>query len=318
MEDKFCKHNANLDQFYKDLRDIEDIQIMTNEPLRNHTTFRIGGPADFFVEASDVSAIAKLINLCREKQIPYFILGNGSDLLFSDEGYRGLIIKIVEGKESVRFLERDSSVLVTGVAGILLSKFAMEIAERSLTGFEFAAGIPGTLGGAIFMNAGAYGGEIKDHIVSATVLTEDDEIKVLTKNELELSYRNSIIQRKNYVVLDATFELSYGNKDEILATIKDLNQRRQEKQPLEFPSAGSTFKRPEGYFAGKLIMDSGLRGYRVGDAMVSEKHCGFVINAGNATSEQVRELINDVIRIVYEKFGVTLEPEVRIIDSCKE
>lgn len=309
MEDK-----NYLNQFYDELKKIKGIEITIDEPLRNHTTFRIGGPADYFVSTSDVQIIKNVILLANQYKVPYFILGNGSDLLFSDAGYRGVVIKIQESKDDVLFVEKDNMVYVTGSAGILLSKFAMIIAEKSLTGFEFAAGIPGSLGGAIFMNAGAYGGEMKDCIVCATVLTKDGEIKTLSKEELQLSYRHSIIQEEHYIVMDVTFAFEYGNKEEIIDKINDLNQRRKDKQPLEYPSAGSTFKRPEGYFAGKLIMDAGLRGYRVGDAMVSEKHCGFVINVGNATADDVKQLIQDVIRIVKEKFGVTLEPEVRIIN----
>lgn len=309
MEDKYYQN-----QFYDDLKKIEGINITLSEPLRNHTTFRIGGPADYFVCASDVLVIKSVILLAKQHEVPYFILGNGSDLLFSDAGYRGVVIKIIESNEEVQFIEKDDMVYVTGSAGILLSKFAMLIAEKSLTGFEFAAGIPGSLGGAVFMNAGAYDGEIKDVIVCATVLTEDGEVKTLSKEELQLSYRSSIIQKEKYIVIDVTFAFEYGNKEDIINKINDLNQRRKDKQPLEYPSAGSTFKRPEGYFAGKLIMDAGLRGHRVGDAMVSEKHCGFIINAGNATADEVKQLIREVVQIVEEKFGVTLEPEVRIIN----
>ncbi len=308
MEDKY------QNQFYMELKKIEELNITLNEPLRNHTTFRIGGPADYFVCAFDALMIEKVILLAKQFKVPYFVLGNGSDLLFSDEGFRGIVIKIIESKDDVKFVEKDHKVYVTGSAGILLSKFAMLIAENSLTGFEFAAGIPGSLGGAIYMNAGAYDGEIKDCIVCATVLTEDGEVKTLSKEELQLSYRSSIIQKEKYIVIDATFALEYGNKEDIINKINDLNQRRKDKQPLEYPSAGSTFKRPTGYFAGKLIMDAGLRGYRVGDAMVSEKHCGFVINVGNATAADVKQLIQEVIQIVEDKFGVTLEPEVRIIN----
>lgn len=198
-------------------------------------------------------------------------------------------------------------------AGILLSKLANVIANNSITGFEYASGIPGTLGGAVTMNAGAYGGEIKHSIVGATVLDQKGNLLKLDKEQLDLGYRTSIIQKKHYIVLDATFELKKGNKEEIYDMMNDLNQRRRDKQPLEYPSAGSTFKRPEGYFAGKLIMDSGLRGYRVGNIMVSEKHCGFVINLGGGTAKEVRTLIEDVDRIVYDKFQVHLEPEVRML-----
>jgi UDP-N-acetylmuramate dehydrogenase len=195
----------------------------------------------------------------------------------------------------------------------MLGRLAREIAEQSLTGFEGEAGIPGTLGGAVTMNAGAYGFEIKDHIVSATVLDMEGNVFSLDKEELQLSYRSSIIQRNDYVVLEAQFQFDYGDKDSILRDITDYNQRRNDKQPLEYPSAGSTFKRPEGYFAGKLIMDAGLAGFRIGDVMVSDKHCGFVVNVGNGNAAQVRELVKEVDRIVFEKFQVHLEPEIRFL-----
>jgi UDP-N-acetylmuramate dehydrogenase len=194
-----------------------------------------------------------------------------------------------------------------------MSAMAAQLADAGLTGFEFAGGIPGTLGGGITMNAGAYGGEIKDCIESAVIMTEQGEIRELTKEELQLGYRSSVIQKENYIVLEGTFLFHEGKKEEIQAAMRELNQKRRDKQPLEFPSAGSTFKRPEGYFAGKLIQDAGLRGYRVGDAQVAEKHCGFVINRGQATAAEVERLIQDVQEKVQEKFGVRLEPEVRIV-----
>lgn len=306
--------DTGMNEFYHRLENIGNIEILQQELLKNHTTFRIGGPADYFVNTAEPESIREIIQVCKEFDVPFFILGNGSDLLFSDEGFRGVIIKMIEPENSIHFEHKENQVYVTGASGILLSKLAMAIANEGLTGFEFAAGIPGSLGGAVFMNAGAYGGEIKDNIVSALVMTEDGEILTLSKEDLELSYRSSIIQKKNYIVISATFSFTYGDKKEIMEKINDLNGRRRDKQPLEYPSAGSTFKRPEGYFAGKLIMDSGLRGYRVGDAMISEKHCGFVINAGNATAKEVNQLITDVINIVREKYNVTLEPEVRIIE----
>lgn len=288
-------------------------QVKADEPMKLHTTFRIGGPAQFYVLPQSEQQLIDIVKLCNRLQVPFFILGNGSNLLVGDHGVEGVVIEIKDRFSFCKMEEKEDAVAVTAGAGILLSKLAKEVANHSLTGFEFAAGIPGTLGGAVAMNAGAYGGEIKDHIVRAKVLTRDGEILVLNKEELDLGYRRSVITKTGHIVLEAEFLFPYGDKETILETIKDLNGRRREKQPLEFPSAGSTFKRPEGYFAGKLIMDAGLRGFRVGNIMVSEKHCGFVVNAGNGTAAEVRELIDKVSGIVEEKFGVKLEPEVRFL-----
>lgn len=306
--------------------------IKTNEELAQYTTFRIGGPADYFVSPTNVEDLKKVIILCQEEKIPYYIIGKGSNLLIGDKGFRGVIIKISDNftgihkvlKDSDEYnqivnmnqdLELDCNTLeiVKAKAGISLAQMAKEVYESSLTGFEFASGIPGTLGGAVAMNAGAYGGEIKDCILTATVMDQDGNIETFNKSQLNLGYRTSIVQTKGGIVLEATFGFHPGNKEEILALMQDLNQKRRDKQPLEFPSAGSTFKRPVGHFAGKLIMDSGLRGYRVGGAMISEKHCGFVINADHATAKDVLQLIHDVQRIVDEKFQVKMEPEVRIL-----
>lgn len=285
-------------------------EVLENEPMSLHTTFKIGGPADYFVTPRNASDLQKVIRLCQQEQIPYYIMGNGSNLLVGDKGYRGVIIQIFKHFGQIEV--RESGEVYAG-AGVMLSKLAMEIAEQGLTGFEYEAGIPGTLGGAVAMNAGAYGGEIKDYIISATVIDHDGYILILKKEELLLGYRTSIIQQKNYVVLSALFQFYKGEKDIILKKIYDFNKRRKDKQPLEYPSAGSTFKRPEGFYAGKLIMDAGLSGYRVGDVMVSEKHCGFVINVGSGTATQVKELIQDIQNIVYDKFQVRLEPEIRLL-----
>ncbi|MBQ1394097.1 MAG: UDP-N-acetylmuramate dehydrogenase [Lachnospiraceae bacterium] len=293
---------------------IKEDQILCAESLAKHTTFRIGGPADLFLQPQNEKEITKLVRFCREKEVPFYIMGNGSNILASDKGYTGIILHIGKNMSSVKFTEKDKdTVLVTAEAGIMLIKLAREAANQSLTGLEFAGGIPGTLGGAITMNAGAYGGEIKDCIVWAKVVTKEGNVMVLNREELALGYRSSIIQKEGWIVTEAQFALTRGNKTEIVKTMDELQKKRKEKQPLEYSSAGSTFKSPEGFFAGKLIEDAGLRGYRVGDIMVSDKHCGFVVNVGKGTAEEVHMLMEHVEQTVYEKFGVTLEPEVRFL-----
>ena len=284
-------------------------QVLLQEPLEKHTTFRIGGPADIFVRPEHAEQIVRILRLCREAEVPYFILGNGSNLLVSDAGFRGLILQLDQNYQKCR---RENETF-TAQSGLLLARLAAMAKEASCTGLEFASGIPGTVGGAVAMNAGAYGGEIKNRLVSAQVLTEDLELCDMKTPELDLRYRHSRIMEENWIVLGAVFRLMPGNGKEIEAKMTELREQRQEKQPLEYPSAGSTFKRPEGYFAGKLIMDAGLAGFSVGDAQVSEKHCGFVINRGQATAEQVAALIDTVREQVLQKFGVLLEPEVRYL-----
>ena len=288
---------------------IDASKVQKDEPMKKHTTFRIGGPADYFICPTDIEEIRGIVSVCRENSIPYYIMGNGSNLLVGDKGFRGVIIQVFKQMSKV-YAEGDR---VYAQAGALLSKTAATACEASLTGMEFASGIPGTLGGALRMNAGAYGGEMKQIVESAEVLTSDGEILCLTNEELGMGYRTSVIAKNDYVALSAVLKLEKGDQQEIRANMEDLKERRVAKQPLEFGSAGSTFKRPEGYFAGKLIQDSGMQGYRVGDAQVSEKHCGFVINRGNATAAEVMKLMNDVADKVEEKFGVRLEPEVRRI-----
>ena len=277
--------------------------------MGKHTTFRIGGPADLFVAPENTDEIKKLIAICKEEEVPYFILGNGSNLLVSDKGYRGVIIQLYRSFGQITLKENE----IHAQAGALLSGIAAMAREASLTGFEFAGGIPGTLGGAVVMNAGAYGGEMKDVLKEVTVLTPEGEVVTLQARELQMGYRTSIIKESGYIVLEAVISLKKGDQDEIKGRMQELAGMRSSKQPLSYPSAGSTFKRPEGYFAGKLIMDSGLRGYQVGGAQVSEKHCGFVINTGHATANDVTTLMADVQRIVMEKFGVKLEPEVKFL-----
>ena len=289
-------------------------KIHKGELLSKHTTFKIGGPADYFLMPSNKEEVQSVIRLCREYHMPFYIMGNGSNLLVGDKGYRGVMIQLYKNYQGITLEKKDDNHMhFTAGAGVLLSALANEAAKQSCTGFEFSSGIPGTLGGAVTMNAGAYGGEMKDCIEQSVLLDGNGNIVTLKKEQLELGYRSSIIQKKSYIVLEASFIFEKGNQTEIYDKMKELNQKRREKQPLEYPSAGSTFKRPEGYFAGKLIMDAGLKGYRVGDAMVSEKHCGFVVNAGKATAADVKTLMKEVDRIVYEKSGVHLEPEVRMI-----
>ncbi len=280
--------------------------LLYNEPLRNHTTFRVGGEADAFLSVKTQEELIKAVRLCHQKNVPYFVLGNGSNLLVSDKGFRGLIISI--GREMAQITLDGKR--ITAQAGALLSTVAQMAAKNSLTGMEFASGIPGSIGGAIVMNAGAYDGEMKMIVESVTVLTEDGQIRTFSNDEMEFGYRTSRLKREKGIVLSVTVILSEGDKDAIVEKMNDFAARRREKQPLEYPSAGSTFKRPEGMFAGKLIMDAGLRGYTVGGAQVSEKHCGFVINKEKATAADIYTLIQDVQKKVKEAFGVTLEPEV--------
>ena len=282
-------------------------QILREEPMRLHTTFRIGGPAQFFVIPRTQEEAAAAVRLCRSEGAPYYIIGNGSNLLVSDKGYRGVVIQLFKEFSDINI----EGTRIRAQAGASLAKIAAEALRAGLAGFEFAAGIPGTLGGACIMNAGAYGGEMKDVLLAVTVLTKDGEIREIPREELDMGYRTSRASREGWIVLGAAIELARGDGKEIRAKMEDLKQRRTDKQPLEYPSAGSTFKRPEGYFAGKLIQDAGLKGLRVGDAMVSEKHSGFVVNCGNATAADVDGLIRLVQEKVREDSGITLEPEVR-------
>ena len=299
--------NMNQILYNELLKIMSEEQVKTEEPMKNHTTFRVGGPAEFFVMPRTAEEVKKVIDLCRRESFPYYIIGNGSNLLVSDQGYRGVVLQIYK---EMSYIEVEENVVVAQ-AGALLSAIANKALENGLTGFEFAAGIPGTLGGACVMNAGAYGGEMKDVLEEVTVLTEEGEVLTIPKENLELGYRTSIIDRKGYTVLEARIQLRGGEKEAIKSLMEELKDKRVSKQPLEYPSAGSTFKRPEGYFAGKLIQDAGLRGFSVGGAQVSEKHCGFVINRENATAADVAELMRQVSARVEEEFGVKLEPEVK-------
>lgn len=288
-------------------------QILENEPMKNHTTFRIGGPADILLCPETEEELIQGLAWCQDQKIPVYIIGNGSNLLVGDKGFRGVIFKICKNLDQVDITESASFLQVCAGAGTMLARLAKEISARGYRGFEFATGIPGTLGGAVTMNAGAYGGEMKHILTSVRTVDMAGNIREMSLEELELGYRTSRIQKEALIVISVTMRFEKGDRDAIMERVEDLSRQRREKQPLEYPSAGSTFKRPVGYFAGKLIQDAGLKGYRVGDAMVSEKHSGFVINAGAATARDVCQLMADVDRRVYEKFGVHLEPEVRLI-----
>lgn len=283
-------------------------KILYNEPMKNHTTFRVGGEVEYFLMPSSVEEIQAVINLLRECAIPFLAVGNGSNLLVGDGGLEGAVLHL--GK---KFSEiRVDGTRISAQAGALLSAIANRAAKETLTGLEFAAGIPGSLGGAITMNAGAYGGEMKQVAESVCVLTEDGQVQTISNEEMEFAYRHSIVPDRKLLVLSADFALKKGDAKAISETMQELSRRRREKQPLEYASAGSTFKRPEGYFAGKLIMDAGLAGFQIGGARVSEKHCGFVINTGGATAQDVVAVMEHVKKEVMEKFSVALEPEVKL------
>lgn len=327
---------------------VGDDCVWEREPISRHTTFRIGGEAAYFVAPETVEELVELVRYLRQERVPYFLMGNGSNLLVSDQGYGGVMITThMTGKSygasgdqdqtplnQLVFLSPEAGnrmaeeflgegfgenyalegkMLVKAASGILLSSMANALAERGLDGFAFASGIPGTLGGAVTMNAGAYGGEIRDCILGAMLLMPDGREAFLDREALDLGYRTSIIQREGCLVLWALFAFAPGDSREIFAEMKELNGRRREKQPLEHGSAGSTFKRPEGYYAGRLIEDAGLKGYRIGDVMVSDKHSGFVVNVGNGTYEEAMKVIAHVQETVKRMFGVTLELEVRVV-----
>lgn len=284
-------------------------KVLIDEPMKNHTSFRVGGNADIMIQPSTVEELKEALSYIVKNNIPYYIMGNGSNLIVGDKGFRGVIIKL---------FSRMCHIEVSGEfmdikAGALMTVIATKALENSLQGFEFASGIPGTFGGAVCMNAGAYGGEIKDILVSVNVLTKEGEIKTIDVKDLDLSYRHSIIPENDYIVLSGRIKLKKGDYDSIKNEMSRLSAQRREKQPLNYPSAGSTFKRPEGYFAGKLITDAGLKGYNCNGAEVSEKHAGFVINKGDATAKDILNVIKHCQDTVYEKFGVRLETEVKMI-----
>ena len=283
--------------------------IRCGEVMSKHTSIRVGGPADYFITPVNEAQIHAVIDECKAHEIEFFVVGNGTNLLVSDEGYRGAVIQIQANFQEYQVCDGR----IKAGAGILLSKLAKIAAREELAGFEFAAGIPGTLGGAVVMNAGAYGGEIKDVLVSANVYKPGIGVVKLNASDLELGYRTSLIKHTDWIVVGAEIQLENGNRAEIEGKIEELRIKRAEKQPLEYPSAGSAFKRPEGHFAGKLIMDSNLRGFQIGGAQVSEKHCGFIINKGGAKASDVKKLMDEIIKMVYQDAGVMLVPEIMFL-----
>ena len=286
-------------------------RISAKEPMANHTSFKIGGPADIYVQPASGKELVQIINECRHNKTPFFVLGHGTNILVPDEGLRKVVIHLYPHFSGCQLTEDGTHLIAE--AGALLSAIANMACKAGLKGLEFASGIPGTVGGAICMNAGAYGHDISDICVSVDMLMPDGEIVTLPGKEMAFGYRTSILQQNNGVVLSAKFALSTGNKDAILAYMQDLNGRRRDTQPLDFPSAGSTYKRPPGHYAGKLISDCNLKGVSIGGAQVSEKHAGFIINTGNATAKDVLELMEHVQDTVKTRYGVMLEPEVKIL-----
>lgn len=301
-----------LEQKLKQLLEEEDVVL--GEEMKYHTTFRVGGPAHFFVTPKTEEQLQSVLKLCKETDTPWFILGRGSNLLVSDCGFDGVVIHMQKHWNHYHTEENR----IFAQAGAMMSAVSQEALRNGLTGFEFASGIPGTIGGGLRMNAGAYGGEMKQVVLSAKVMDSNGTILELSKDELELGYRTSTIGRNGYIALSCVIGLQPGDPDRIRSTMEEMNAKRRQKQPLEYGSAGSTFKRPEGYFAGKLIQDAGLKGFSIGDAQVSEKHAGFVINRGNAKAADIMKLCREVSRRVHEQFGVNLEMEVRRLGKFEE
>lgn len=299
---KYNKFVGLFNEFY----DINDIKI--DEKLSEYVNFKVGGPADILLIPNSKEQVIKSIKICKENNIPFYLIGNGSNILVRDGGFRGVVLSL----KNVKNIYVDGE-KIESECGVMLKEVSDKAIENSLTGFEFACGIPGTIGGAVFMNAGAYDGEISKVIESAEVIDENCNIIRLSREELDFGYRSSLVMKKGYTVLSAVFKLEKGQVKTIKELIEDLTNKRESKQPLEYPSAGSTFKRPTGYFAGKLIQDAGLKGYSIGGAAVSEKHSGFVINKGNATAKDITDLIKHIQDEVKKQFGVDLHPEVRII-----
>lgn len=304
---QYKEYKGLFEKFYK------EENIIIDAEMKNYVHFRVGGPADILLIPESKEQVIKTIEICREKNIPFYVIGNGSNLLVKDGGIKGVVIKL---KELKNIEVKDN--IIEAECGAMLKDVSNAALKNSLTGLEFACGIPGTIGGAVFMNAGAYNGEISNVIESAEIINGENEVVTLSREELELKYRSSIVMKNNYIVLSAKFKLENGDKEDIKEVVDDLTNKRESKQPLEYPSAGSTFKRPEGYFAGKLIQDAGLKGYTIGGAAVSEKHSGFVINKNNATATDILNLISHIQEEVKKQFNVELHPEVRIIGEDKK
>ena len=283
--------------------------VRINEPMKNHTTFKIGGPAQYYVTPESVTQIQEVVSLCRNMNIPLHVIGNGSNILVGDDGVDGVVLALFNTFSDYEIKDN----VITAQAGMSLIKLAVIALREGLTGLEFASGIPGSVGGAVYMNAGAYDGQMKDVVTSVTVLDEAGNIRILGRDELDMGYRTSAVAKNNMIVLQVVIELKSGDKEQIKDRMNQLSELRKQKQPLEYPSAGSTFKRPEGYFAGKLIADAGLKGYSIGGAAVSEKHAGFVVNMGGATAKDVVELTDYIKKRIIEQFGVTLELEIKKI-----
>ena len=283
--------------------------VRINEPMKNHTTFKIGGPAQYYVTPESVTQIQEVVSLCRNMNIPLHVIGNGSNILVGDDGVDGVVLALFNTFSDYEIKDN----VITAQAGMSLIKLAVIALREGLTGLEFASGIPGSVGGAVYMNAGAYDGQMKDVVTSVTVLDEAGNIRILGRDELDMGYRTSAVAKNNMIVLQVVIELKSGDKEQIKDRMNQLSELRKQKQPLEYPSAGSTFKRPEGFFAGKLIADAGLKGYSIGGAAVSEKHAGFVVNMGGATAKDVVELTDYIKKRIIEQFGVTLELEIKKI-----
>ena len=298
--------DSRIHQMLQEITSPENVTI--NKPLKNHTYTRLGGNADYFVTPVTYEQVQQIVKLANKESVPFTLLGNGSNLIIKDGGIRGIVMYLGRLDQI-----KTSRTTIVAQSGALIADVSKEALRNRLTGLEFACGIPGSVGGALYMNAGAYGGEIKDVLKCATIVDQEGELYELPAESFDLAYRTSNIPKNRYIVLSATFELKVGDYETIKSVMDDLTYRRESKQPLEYPTCGSVFKRPPGYYAGKLIQDSGLQGKEIGGAQVSLKHAGFIINKNNATAEEYIELIRHVQRVVKEKFGVTLEREVRII-----
>jgi len=299
-----------LDKYKNVISALEPHKIRFNEAMKNHTTFKIGGPADLLVLPESIDDLQNIINICKKDNLNYIVIGMGSNILVSDAGYRGVVIKLARQLKKYQI----NSETIESEAGIRLAELAKQAAASALSGLEFAEGIPGSLGGGIFMNAGAYGAEMQDVISEVKAINpEDGSVHIFNKKALDFGYRRSVFQKNGFIIYSAKLVLKKRNPDEIYALMKTYSSLRREKQPLEYPSAGSTFKRPEGHYVGPMIEALGLKGFAIGDAQVSEKHAGFIINRGNATAQDVISLIKYIQQKVYEKYEVKLEPELRFV-----